>query len=98
MAGMVSMKPSALVCALALGCVASAGPRHLAESPPSAPAPSFTAASERLPAGLALPAVETAQQIIDLVCADIDSDGDLDVIANDGRSTSPSGSTTAPVA
>src|SRR2546427_4180492 len=84
MAEMASMKSRALVCALALGCVASAGPRHLAESPPIASAPSFTAASERLPAGLALPAVEAAQQIIGLVCADIDSDGDLDVIVNEG--------------
>ncbi len=70
---------AAVVCVLAaLGAAAPAPPP--ADAPLFAAAPAFSAIAA-LPAGLMLPSVDASAQVARLLTADIDADGDLDVVA-----------------
>jgi len=74
---------AALVAVAALACaVALCAPRRT--DVVLAPAPLALDASNALPAGLRLPIADTRSRMVTAVAADIDADGDLDVVATDG--------------
>ncbi len=79
--GRISCTAIALVALLA---AAMAGSRDMPAPAVFAAPPTFSAASQPLPAGLSLPPVEARQRVVGVVAADIDDDGDLDVVVNDG--------------
>ena len=81
-------QPRLLVAAGVLLCAAwqpAIGPRSLATvDAPTALWSSVVFVANELPAGLTPPSLDAGHHLVSLIAADIDADGDLDVVANDG--------------
>jgi hypothetical protein len=73
----------------ALLCAASVLPLgrravHLAASVPSRPTFDFSLLAAALPSVLTPPPMQPGVRLVSMIAEDIDADGDLDVVANDG--------------
>jgi len=81
---MAPVRARVSILVLAAIAMAVAESRHAALDPAPEALQSFIASQQSLPAGLVLPPVEASRLVVGVVAADIDADGDLDVVVNEG--------------